>query len=327
MGLSAEEIELSLAKSISWFEQEIEWGVAAGELNHLTGRIGELYAAKITSGKMALETNQRGYDVISSENERISVKTITSSNHVTFNESTFSFVDRVMILRVFADTENGVSVETILDCSSEDILKKYTFNSRKLHITISSLLSPKKKIEKLRAIDEAIFGRYVIRKSEDSTIQILVDGQIAGPAYPVLSDIASSIKVDVLNKNGGVKNTRQLGADIIRKLKYSNMSHGVPPQEISQNISAEKHAQNKRVVTMSSSKISHQAEYKNYKIKRYDTGTIEVLMDGAVQSQALPVLRRISRFVSVDINNGAGNPKNTRTLGLDIIQKIKSINI
>jgi len=78
---------------------------------------------------------------------------------------------------------------------------------------------------------------------------------------------------------------------------------------------------------MSNARISHQAEYKNYKIKRYDSGTIEVLKDGVVQSQALPVLRRLAPFVSVDISNGAGNPKNTRTLGIDIIQKIKSINI
>ena len=215
MGLSAVEIEKSLAKSISWFEMEIEWGVSAGELNHLTGRIGELYAAKITNGKMALETNQRGYDVISAQNERISVKTITSSNHVTFNESTFSFVDRVMILRVFADTENGVSVETLLDCSSVDILKKYTFSSSKLHISISRLLSPKMKIEKLRAIDEVTIGKYVIRKSEDSTIQVLVDDQIVGPAYPILTTIASEMSIDVNNKNGGTKNTRQLGAEII----------------------------------------------------------------------------------------------------------------
>jgi len=53
--------------------------------SRLTGRIGELYAAMITRGQMALETNQRGYDVVSALNERISVKTITTSTHVSFN--------------------------------------------------------------------------------------------------------------------------------------------------------------------------------------------------------------------------------------------------
>ena len=85
--------------------------------SRLTGRIGELYAAMITRGQMALETNQRGYDVVSALNERISVKTITTSTYVSFNSATFEFVDRVIILRVNVDQENGISVEEILDKS------------------------------------------------------------------------------------------------------------------------------------------------------------------------------------------------------------------
>ncbi len=68
MALSQTQIIQSLAESLGWFEKELEWGFAPAELNHLTGRIGELYAAMITRGQMALQTNQRGYDVISSEN-------------------------------------------------------------------------------------------------------------------------------------------------------------------------------------------------------------------------------------------------------------------
>lgn len=100
MALTQTQIIQSLAEALSWFKKELSWGVAPAELNHLTGRIGELYAAMITRGQMALDSKQRGYDVISAENERISVKTITSSNHVSFNPSTFSLVDRVMVLRV-----------------------------------------------------------------------------------------------------------------------------------------------------------------------------------------------------------------------------------
>ena len=87
--------------------------------SRLTGRIGELYAAMITRGQMALETNKRGYDVVSALNERISVKTITTSTHVSFNSATFEFVDRVIILRVNVDQENGISVEEILDKSAD----------------------------------------------------------------------------------------------------------------------------------------------------------------------------------------------------------------
>jgi len=65
----------------------------------------------ITRGQMAFETNQRGYDVVSSSNERISVKTVTTSSHVSFNASAFEFVDRVMVFRVNVNDELGISVE------------------------------------------------------------------------------------------------------------------------------------------------------------------------------------------------------------------------
>lgn len=58
--LSQVQIIQSLAEALSWFEKELNWGVSPGELNHLTGRIGELYAAMMTRGQMALDTNQRG---------------------------------------------------------------------------------------------------------------------------------------------------------------------------------------------------------------------------------------------------------------------------
>jgi hypothetical protein len=62
------------------------------ELNHLTGWIDELYAAMITRGQMALDTNQRGYDVVSAAIERISVETITTSSHVSFDQNSFQIV-------------------------------------------------------------------------------------------------------------------------------------------------------------------------------------------------------------------------------------------
>ncbi|TWI90602.1 hypothetical protein IQ03_04954, partial [Gemmobacter caeni] len=79
--LSQTQIIRSLGQALEWFEKEIGWGVSPGELNHLTGRIGELYAAMVTRGQMALATNQRGYDVVSGDGDYISVKTVTSSNH------------------------------------------------------------------------------------------------------------------------------------------------------------------------------------------------------------------------------------------------------
>ncbi|WP_210184909.1 hypothetical protein [Rhizobium sp. NFR12] len=69
---------------------------------------------------MALDTIQQGYDVVSASNERISVKTITSSTHAAFSQSTFHHVDRVMIFRVNIDDDKGVSVEELFDAPAAD---------------------------------------------------------------------------------------------------------------------------------------------------------------------------------------------------------------
>ncbi|VTU41648.1 DUF6998 domain-containing protein [Variovorax sp. RA8] len=105
----------SLGEALAWFERDISWGVPATELRHLFGRIGELYVAMITNGQMATDVNQRGYDVVGLNNERISVKTTAQSGlegFISFNPRTLEFVNRVFVLRV--NTEE-MQVETLLD--------------------------------------------------------------------------------------------------------------------------------------------------------------------------------------------------------------------
>ncbi len=103
MALTQMQLIQSLGEAMHWFERELSWGVPATELKHLCGRIGELYAAVMTNGQMALQVNQRGYDVVASTGERISVKTtatVGNSGHTSFNESSLDVVDRVMVLRL-----------------------------------------------------------------------------------------------------------------------------------------------------------------------------------------------------------------------------------
>ena len=200
-------------------EKELGWGVAPAELNHLTGRIGELYAAMITRGQMALETNQRGYDVISADNERISVKTVTSSVHVSFNQNTFNQVDRVMVLRVNVDEEEGVSVETLLDCSASEFLEKHGKDSGKHVFGTSTGSKPRQSIDNLQISDEASLGDHLVRQFENGTIQVSISGNLQQMAKPHLREIAAEIGVDLLNSNSRPKNTRQLGADIIKVLQ------------------------------------------------------------------------------------------------------------
>jgi hypothetical protein len=119
MPLSQVQIIRSLGEALAWFEKELDWGVAPAELRHLTGRIGELYAAMITRGQMALEVNQRGYDVVTADGEHVSVKTITSFNHVTFRKSTYHEVHRIIILRINV-VEGEASIEEVHNGLAKD---------------------------------------------------------------------------------------------------------------------------------------------------------------------------------------------------------------
>lgn len=65
-------------------------------------------------------------------------------------------------------------------------------------------------------------------------------------------------------------------------------------------------------------------EFENYKIKRYENDTIEVVLDGQIQSMAKPHLRNIARQIGVDIDYDVGKAKNTRLLGAHIIRKLET---
>jgi hypothetical protein len=49
MALTQMQLIQSLGEAMSWFERELNWGVPPTELRHLCGRIGELYAALIST--------------------------------------------------------------------------------------------------------------------------------------------------------------------------------------------------------------------------------------------------------------------------------------
>ncbi len=184
----------SLAEALSWFEKEISWGVSAGELNHLTGRIGELYAAMITRGQMALDTNQRGYDVVSASNERISVKTITSSTHVDFNLNTFHHVDRVMVLRVKIDDEKGVSMEELLDAHVETARQLIREQGGKLVYPIKRAAREERPLESLETAGRASYFDFEIVKYENGVIRILRNGE---PQHVVVKEILRLVAAEI----------------------------------------------------------------------------------------------------------------------------------
>jgi hypothetical protein len=55
-------------------------------------------------------------------------------------------------------------------------------------------------------------------------------------------------------------------------------------------------------------------------LRKYENGSIGVFRNDEQISPAMPVLRELAKMVGVDVLNGAGNAKNTRTLGADIVE-------
>jgi len=217
MALTQTQIIRSLADALAWYEKELEWGVAPGELNHLTGRIGELYAAMITRGQMALQTNERGYDVVSAENERISVKTITSTANVRFNANTFQFVDRVMVLRINVDDYREISIESLWDKSASEA--RLEMGDALVFRPPSAASKREQPVENLRIVDEAVYNGIAVKHYENGTVLTYRDGKRLTTTFPILKEIAASIGVDLVWGSGREKNTRQLGYAVIKMLK------------------------------------------------------------------------------------------------------------
>lgn len=223
MALTQMQIIQSLGEAMSWFERELSWGVPPTELRHLSGRIGELYSALITNGQMATEVNQEGYDVVSANGERVSVKTtamMNSSGHIAFNPNTLYKVDRIIILRI--NTEE-MQIETLLNEITENAktLMSKPAASGKVSISLSKLINSPKLRSEIPVIKSANSGSYIIQELENGTIEVMSNGDIISPAKPVLRDLAAKYNINIFNNNGNPHNTRQLGSLLIKVITES----------------------------------------------------------------------------------------------------------
>ena len=217
MSLSQVQIIRSLAEALSWFEKELSWSVEAAELRHLTGRIGELYAAMITRGQMALAVNQKGYDVVSAEGERISVKTVTTANHVEFRKSTFGEADRVMILRIEID-EGEASIVEVFDGAKAEVLEHCKDVGTEYRYAFGKTRGARRSADELKITAWAKSGDRKVIQLENGTIVVEVDGIKQPVVKPILREICEELGVSILNSNDNLKNTRQLGASVIAAL-------------------------------------------------------------------------------------------------------------
>jgi len=219
MAMTQMQIVQSLGEAMSWLEKELSWGVQAAELRHLNGRIGELYVALITNGQLANEVNQKGYDVISQNGEKISVKTTTmevGTGHIPFNPNTLNQVDRVIVLRINTDE---MQVEILLDSpvsEAEKLMSKENSQGKR-NIPLSKFVKPVKSRNDLLVLRNGEYKGIIINELETGTIEVLIEGRSV-KAMPRLKKIASELNISTLNGAGNPYNTRQLGSVVLKEL-------------------------------------------------------------------------------------------------------------
>ena len=219
MALTQMQLIQSLGEAMNWLEREINWGVPPTELRHLCGRIGELYAVMITNGRMATEVNQRGYDVVSAQGERISVKTTATmggGGQVSFNPRSLAEVDRVLVLRI--NTEE-MQVETLLDAPVAEVMSLLGAEvGGKQHLALSRLSRKERSSREMRAVKAVSYAGYVVRELESGAIEVERDGVVITPTKPALREMALPLNIALVNANGASLTTRQLGNQIIKSV-------------------------------------------------------------------------------------------------------------
>jgi hypothetical protein len=136
---------------------------------------------------------------------------------VIFNPATIDQVDRVIVLRIVIDEDNGLAVEDLLDCSAGELAAHCGGDPQRL-IYRAAQQRRVRPVENLQVTAEAQFRDLTIRQYESGTIQLLLNGQVQPTAKPHLREIAAANGVDLLNGSSVPQNTRQLGADIIKNI-------------------------------------------------------------------------------------------------------------
>ncbi len=127
--LTKTQIEILYQKYLDVIRLEtIELGCAATEVRHLIGRLGEFYCAIETNGILAKEVNQHGFDVVSENGRRISVKTTAQkSGFVAINKKTLNKVDDLMIVQYINNELQIIYFDTIENATKDCRTWKDTF--------------------------------------------------------------------------------------------------------------------------------------------------------------------------------------------------------
>jgi hypothetical protein len=113
-----------------------------------------------------------------------------------------------------------MQIEILLDEHIEKV-KESMFSGLadgKYYISMNKLVSNKPISRQLAAVTKSIHSDYRIIELENGTLGLFITNSLATRSKPHLREIAKNLGVSILNSNGNLFNTRQLGSFLIREI-------------------------------------------------------------------------------------------------------------
>ena len=105
----------------------------------------------ITHGQVAAAANERGHDVVSANDERKSIKTVTLAPRVDFNSATIDQIDRVVILLINL-YEGELSLEELMDLPIAEVMPQLRYIGVALCSPVSRNPRPLADLRKLKEV-------------------------------------------------------------------------------------------------------------------------------------------------------------------------------
>jgi hypothetical protein len=210
-----------IAASRAAYIAGIEAGISPQELRAHTGVIGEAFVAEYLKVKLTSTNNQPGYDLIDGDGLRVSVKTITTSSHVTLKASTFNQVDRIIVVWLGTQADE-LDVVIVYNKSAEAFHADALPYQGTLRLGRAAMTFPDKPVGAgpfdvgdIVAVHQE--GNVLFRRHASGSFTVLVDGS-PEPAFQHLMRLR-----DVLGLPDKTNNTtRTLGTQVFGKLRYDN---------------------------------------------------------------------------------------------------------
>jgi hypothetical protein len=207
-----------IAASRAAYIAGIEAGISPQELRAHTGVIGEAFVAEYLKVKLTSTNNQPGYDLIDGDGLRVSVKTITTSSHVTLKASTFNQVDRIIVVWLGTQADE-LDVIIVYNKSAEAFHADAVPYQGTLRLGRAAMTFPDKPVgagpfDVGDIVDVHQEGNVLFRRHASGSFTVLVDGS-PEPAFQHLMRLRDALGLPDKTNN----TTRTLGTQVFGKLR------------------------------------------------------------------------------------------------------------